>query len=194
MKRMYLFARVLAFAAAFTATAACQSFLAPYTTETYVTDESDVYRMADNYLGGAFLLPGTFSFYSAQLNLQRTELRDGAVVFSFHARLYDLEYPGIEAGESLVVTLDGQPFAFSGQGGGKLRKPRSEDEDEEFFEESAYWHGLEGPFLGAMYEAREIRIQIKGATRTYHYFATDKNRSNFRRFLKNNGPSETRQD
>ncbi|MCR9144239.1 MAG: hypothetical protein NXI24_18480 [bacterium] len=172
--------------------AGCQSLLTGYSTESYDGAAEDVVRMNNNYLGGSFTLPGSLSVYSAQLNLQKTILNPGAPdarrVVSFYGRFFDLEYINIPAGETLKLTIDGRSFQFKGQGSAKLRRPYSDDEGEERVQEAAYWHDVPREVLIAIYRAKTIRIRVRGENRELSFFASDKNRSNFRRFIRDELP------
>ncbi len=180
----------------------CQSFATSYSIENYEGTDESVVRMSNNYLGGSFALPGKLAVYSAQLNLQKTSLLPADLapaepaaaagsqqVVSFYGRFFDLDYVRIPAGPTLILTLDGRELPpFSGQGSAKLRRPYSEDAGEELVQEAAYWHNLSEPVLIALYRAQSVRIRILGEKRELSFFATEKNRSNFRRFIRDELP------
>ena len=181
----------------------CQSFATSYSIENYEGTGESVVRMSNNYLGGSFALPGKLAVYSAQLNLQKTRLvqantaqaepgggaADSQQVVSFYGRFFDLDYVRIPAGPTLILTLDGRELPpFSGQGSAKLRRPYSEDAGEELVQEAAYWHNLSESVLVALYRAQSVRIRILGEKRELSFFATEKNRSNFRRFIRDELP------
>lgn len=180
--------------------AGCQSLTTGYTIETHRGDTERVVRMSGNYLGGAFSVPGTLSVYSAQLNLQKTELdstepgitnnsangsaKNSTVVISFYGRFIDLDAIQIPEGPTLTLELDGTTFEFSGAGSEKLRGTYGDG----LFQETAYWHQIPPEALIALYQAKVVRIRVRGANRELSYFATDKNRSNFRRFIRDELP------
>lgn len=193
----------------------CQSLASRYAIESHTGANGSVRRMSANYLGGAFLLPGKLSQYSAQLNLQIARIPTGpsagdgsvanlppqtenspgsssanenATVVSFYGRFVDLEALLIPAGDTLELEIDGQKFRFTGRGSEKLRGPLSEDAEEPLLQEAAYWHHVPEEVLVALYRAKLVRIRVQGAERRLSYFATDSNRSNFRRFIRDELP------
>ncbi|MEQ9364723.1 MAG: hypothetical protein RIF32_10785 [Leptospirales bacterium] len=172
--------------------AGCQSLLTGYSVESYEGPTESVVRMNNNYLGGAFALPGKLTIYSAQLNLQKTILNPenpaSESVVSFYGRFFDLDYINIPAGETLHLELDGRSFRFEGLGSAKLRRPYSEDADEILIQEAAYWHNVPPRVLRALHNAETMRVRVSGEKRELSYFATDKNRSNFRRFIRDELP------
>ena len=177
--------------------AGCQSFWNRYSIERYAGENEQVVRMTENYLGGAFAVPGTLSVYSAQLNLQKTVLQSTAAqanpeqaaeVVSFYGRFIDVDYIEIPAGESLEVEIDGESFRFDGQGSQKLRGPYSGSSSDTLIQETAYWHQIPDAVLVKLYRARAIRIRLLGQRRELSYFATEDNRQHFRRFLREHLP------
>lgn len=174
----------------------CQSFVSGYSIETYQGSGEAVVRMNNNYLGGSFILPGTLAVYSAQINLQKTELKpeipdakkEAETVVSFYGRFYDLDYINIPTGPTLELELDGKVFPFSGAGSAKLRRPYSGDLEETLIQEAAYWHKIPDEVLIVLYKAKVVRIRVRGEKRELSFFATDKNRSNFRRFIRDELP------
>lgn len=170
----------------------CRSYFSRYATQSYAGDDERVVRMTDNFLGGSFELPGALGVYSAQLNLQKAILsftgadgrRSEESVISFYARIHELDYAEIKAGESLILTIDGRQFRLTSQSGSeKLRKPYSEEPDERLITETAYWHHVPEPVLRELLKASRLDIKILGAKRELNYFATDGNLANFRRFI-----------
>jgi hypothetical protein len=173
------------------ALAGCQSFFSGYATETYANPDGQerIVRMTGNYLGGAFSLPGKVGVYSAQLNLQKTAFVDQqAAVFSFYVRLYDVDYVEIKSGSSLELRIDGQRYSFEGLGSAKLRGAY----DENLIQEAAYYHKIPDDALRALYHARSVRIRIAGERRELSFFCTEKNRANFRRFIRDEHPEIAR--
>lgn len=168
---------------------ACQSYFSGYAIERYSEEDARVVRMADNYLGGAFRLPGKIALFSAQLNLQRTEFPDQAPIYSFFFRAYDFQYLKIPPGPALELVVDGRSFRLEGPGSERLRRVAYESDAGVVYQESAYFRPVSEELLAALKTARQLRVIVRGENGERTYFAEPVNRSNFRRFLEEFGPT-----
>ncbi len=168
--------------------AGCQSYFAGYALERYAEDDARVVRMADNYLGGAFRLPGKIALFSAQLNLQRTEFPGQPPIYSFFFRAYDFQYLKIAPGPALELIVDGRTYRLEGPGSERLRRAAFESDAGVIYQESAYFRPVPAELLQALKQARQVRVIVRGESGERTYFAEPVNRSNFRRFLEEFGP------
>lgn len=167
---------------------ACQSYFSGYAIERYNEADARVVRMADNYLGGAFRLPGKIALFSAQLNLQRTDFANQPPIYSFFFRAYEFQYLNIPPGPALELIVDGRSFRLEGAGSERLRRAAFESDAGVVYQESAYFRPVPAELLSALKAARQVRIIVRGENGERTYFAEPVNRSNFRRFLEEFGP------
>ncbi len=170
----------------------CLSFQSAYTVESR-DDAARGYslrRLTNNFLGGSYRVPGSLK-YSAQLNPQKVVLVEqtpsGPVKkahYSLVARLRELSPVDIRAGASLEIIADGRKFTYSGKGSVPFRKREARGSGQPpLILEAAYWHQVPAEDLRAMSRARSVTVIIRGDKRDLNLFFTDKNYSNFRRFV-----------
>lgn len=166
----------------------CQTYFSGYALERYSEENARVVRMADNYLGGSFRLPGKIALFSAQLNLMRTDFPDQPPIYSLFFRAYEFQYLNIPPGPALELIVDGRSFRLAGPGSERLRREAFKSDAGAVYQESAYFRPVPAELLAALRTARQVRVIVRGENGERTYFAEPVNRSNFRRFLEEFGP------
>lgn len=144
-------------------------------------DAHTIERMKWNALdGGGGLFPDPIAF-----DAQRFLTDDGEASYAIVVRYLGEDWLFIEGGESLVLLVDGERLAFSGDGSLQHREVVSGPLCEELA-----WYDTDFPTLQEIANAEEVRVKVDGADYFVERQFSEKNFSNLQRFLDDHPPTE----
>jgi hypothetical protein len=113
-----------------------------------------------------------------EFNAEKFIARDGNVYYNIVLRVVSYNRLFIEEGESLVIFADGTRIGFSGDGSANDRETR----DDGAVEETAFYD-VTPEQLNLIANAKDVRIEIKGAEFSFKRKFIPENFTNLKRFI-----------
>lgn len=128
-----------------------------------------IVRMSGNKLAG--------SIWRLELDAQRHE-KDGQASFSLFVVYSGPGFLAIEAGKSLVLTIDGRRTEVAGSGSARHREVLSPG----LVEETAFYHDIDKELIRQIAYAKRITVEVRGANSVIQRHFEEKNFAIFKEF------------
>ena len=139
------------------------------TSFTDMDSKANISRMSGNRLAGGIT--------TVELNAQRFD-KSGTPSFSLIILYSGPTFVNIGPGKTLILLIDGQRLEIAGQGSEKSRNIVSIG----LIEEKAYYHDLDPDLIRMLAYAKEVEVEIIGASKVLNRHFKEQNFVNFKEF------------